>query len=458
MKKFLVLVLLLGTVLCLLPARQARAVPIGGTEQKLDTAKAAILYELNTDTFVYTWNPDMTINPTGMVKFLTAWIAIEEGNLDDMVTVSQKVLNTVLGTGAVTSGLVAGEEISLRDLLYCVMVSSGNDAAAVIADYIGGSLEAFVAKMNARAQAVGCTASNFTNPHGLTDSRQVSTARDLTVIVREALKNETFAKMFGCVKYTVPATNKSKARELITTNYMLREGISGGYYDERVTGGKPAAATTKDRSVICTAEQGTSRYLCVVMSAEAQVTANGLSVKKFTNYLEASELLDYGFKNFSIQQVLDAGESFRQHSVEKGENAVVVQPAKDLFAVLPKEYDKAKLQYLETVDISKLTAPVVKGQKLGVLQVKYGDVTVGTCDLVAMHAVKENGTGVTPADRLEAELTFGQKALAVLKWIGRGVLVLLFLAAAVIIYLFIRRNARIKEQHRRRMRSRRRME
>ncbi len=458
MKKNLVFALVLTLVFCFLPIMQVQASePIGGTQQRLDTAKAAILYEMNTDTFVYTWNPDMTINPTGMVKFLTVWIAIEEGNLDEVVTVSQKALNTVLGTGAVTSGLVAGEQITLRDLLYCVMVSSGNDAAAVIAEHIGGSQEAFAAQMNAKAQSLGCTASNFTNPHGLTDSRQFSTARELTVIVREALKNETFTEMFGCIKYTVPATNKHEARELITTNYMLRED-KAAYYDQRVTGGKPAAATTKDRSIICAAQKGTSRYLCVVMSAEAQVTANGLSVKKFTNYLEASQLLDYGFENFSIQQVLDAGQSFRQHSVEKGENAVVVRPEKDLFAVLPKEYDKTKLQYLETVDISRLTAPIAQGQKLGLLQVKYGEVTVGSCDLVAMHPVKENGTGVKPADRLEVELTFGQKLLTVLRWIGRGVLVLLLLAAAVIVYLCIRRNRKIKEQQRRRMRSRRRME
>ncbi len=458
MKKFLVFLLVMGLLVCLVPVLQANAsAPIGGTEQKLDTAKAAILYELNTDTFVYTWNPDVPLNPTGMVKFLTAWIAIEEGNPEDMVTVRRDVLDTV-AIGAVSSGLVAGEVISLKDLLYCVMVSSGNDAAAVIADHIGGSQEGFVAKMNARAQAIGCTGSRFTNPHGLSDPEQFSTARDLTIIVREALKNETFAEMFGCKSYTVPATNKSEARNLKTTNYMLSNAVVGGYVDQRVTGGKPAAASTKDRSIICTAEQGTSRYLCVVMSAEAQVTANGLSVKKFTNFTEASQLLDYGFESFSIQQVLDAGQSFRQHAVEKGENAVVVQPARDLFAVLPKEYEKEKLQYMETVDYSKLTAPIVKGAKLGAVQVKYGDVTVGACDLVAMHDVKQSGTGVMPAERMETEPTVWQKLLNVLKWIGRGVLILAFIGFAVILWLRIRQNAKIKEQRRRRMRERRRME
>ena len=145
--------------------------PLGGSEQMLDTAKSALLYGLDSGTLIYAWNPDLPVDPSGMNKLMTALVALENTNPDDVVIVSRTALNSV-AIGSVSAGLKAGEEITMRDLLYCMMVGSANDAAAVIAEYVGYSQEEFVTMMNDRARELGCENTVFLNPTGLTQEGQ----------------------------------------------------------------------------------------------------------------------------------------------------------------------------------------------------------------------------------------------------------------------------------------------
>ncbi len=466
MKKFLIILLILPILLAGMPleasadqAVQAGSstlqaqIPLGGSEKKLETAQAAILYELNTDTLVYCWNPDQKINPTGMVKFLTVLIALEQGDLDAVVTVSRKALDSV-NIGAVSAGLKRGEEITLRDLLYCVMVASANDAAAVIGEFIAGTQTAFVEQMNQRAQELGCTNSHFTNVHGLTSAEQYSTARDLAIIVEAALENDIFTEMFCAKAYTVPATNKCEARELKTTNHMISDATVKNYVDKRVTGGKPAAASTTDRSMICTAQVGTSRYLCVVMSAQAQVS--GSYVTSFGNFLETGKLLDYAFGNYSVRQVIDNSQAFSKYPVTNGENAVVLQPEKDLFTVLPQEYDPENLEVTDFVDISLLHAPIKKGDVLGTLQICYESVILGSCSLIAMNDVEKKGSVILPADRFEPEPVVKTDYMKILIWVGIAFGSLILLVGGILLAVRVVRVIRIRRVRRRRMRQRRR--
>ena len=247
------------------------AVPLVEDPQMLKTTQSAIAYELNTDTLLYAKDPDKRINPTGLVKLLTALIVLEEADLNEMATVHRNTLDTI-ALGAVSAGLKAGEQVSVGDLLKCVMVASANDAAAVMAAHVAGTQSAFVERMNQRAKELGCTDSNFTNVHGLMDENQYSTARDLAIIVEAALENEAFVELFAMDNFTMAATEYSKERYFVTTNYLMSDEYYSHYFDYRVTGGKPAAATSSDRSVICTAQVGNSRYLLVLMSVECEVT------------------------------------------------------------------------------------------------------------------------------------------------------------------------------------------
>ena len=138
-----------------------------------------------------------------------------------------------------------------------MMVGSANDAAAVIAEHIGTSQGAFVGLMNQRAKELGCENTQFMNANGLSHEEQYTTARDLAKITEAALHNEIFVELFSAIKYTVPATNKSEARELVTTNHLMSTETVRNQFDERVTGGKTGALNTTDRSLICTAESAT---------------------------------------------------------------------------------------------------------------------------------------------------------------------------------------------------------
>jgi D-alanyl-D-alanine carboxypeptidase (penicillin-binding protein 5/6) len=400
---------------------------LAGSEKYTGTAKAAILYELNTQTLVLAHNPDASINPTGLVKILTALIVLEEGNLDDVVTVKRSTLNSV-GPGAVSAGLKAGEEISLRNLLYCVMVSSANDAAAVMAEYVAGSQTAFVEKMNRRAATLGCANTVFTNVHGLMDDRQRSSARDLAIITEEALKNQQFRELFGLTQYTMPATNMSEPRNLKTTNYMMDPDRN--YFDERVTGGKPAAATTTDRSLICTAQTENGNYLCVIISAKARTS--GSSVTRYTNFDEAKKLLSFGFDDFAVQQVLGPEQPYGLFPVADGENHAVVSADQPVYALLPAEFDPGQLRFEEVRNEQALCAPLRAGAIVGSLKIYYGSVNIGQAALIARHDVASVGSTIQYVS--EAENTSSGIGVF-LKWTVIFIGILLIIAAAGLVTL-----------------------
>ena len=447
MKKFGIILLVL---LCLLqvvalPARADETSTSCNTlhagralaeETYTGTANAVILFERNTQTLVYAHHPDVSVNPTGLTKLLTSLIVLEEGNLGDVVTVKRSTLNSV-SPGSVSAGLKAGEEITLRDLLYCVMVSSANDAAAVMAEHVAGSQSAFVDKMNARAATLGCVNTHFTNVHGLKDDRQRSTARELAIITEEALKNEQFRQLFAVTHYTVPATNLSEPRKLTTTNYMMDE--SRPYFDARVTGGKPAAATTTDRSIICTAKTEGAEYLCVVISAKARTS--GGAVTRFTNFDEASKLLTFGFEGFSVQQVMGTEQPFGLYAVADGVNDVVISPDQAVFALLPTEFDAEKLRFEDVRNEQALRAPLSAGTSVGILQIYYDSILIGQVHLLARHAVAAVDASVhTPGASNSDASSIGQ----ILKWF---VLVLLLVLVTGTAVLFALRRANSSRYH-----------
>ena len=210
--------------------------------QYLDTtvqAKAAALVELNSDTLVYGMNLDEKVYPASLTKIMTCMLALEHGNLDDIVTVSHEALQDLNAAGS-SAGLLEGEQLSLRELLYCVMISSANEACNVVAEYIAGDIPSFVALMNAQAAALGMTGTHFANAHGLHDENHYTTVRDLVTLARWAWQSEQFQEFSTQTSHTVPATNKSEERVLHTTNYLT----SGQ------TVGKPVELTAREFDLV----------------------------------------------------------------------------------------------------------------------------------------------------------------------------------------------------------------
>lgn len=364
------------------------------TEEKLvQTAKAVVLYELNSGTMLYTWNPDARIYPTSMVKMMTVLVALENGDLDETVTVTRSVLNQV-PIGILGVDLKVGEEISLRDLLYCTMVASATDASVVAAAHVGGSVDAFLQMMNDKAAELGCKGTHYGNVHGLHDEETYTTARDICRITEAALQNEVFRDMFCAATYTIPATNKHDERVIKTTNHMMNDQNTK-YYDKRITGGKTGATDEGGRCLTLTAEQDGMDILCVLMGATPTLAANG-SIDAHGSFEESKILVDYALDNFEFRQVFFDGQSLEQYPVEGGASHVVTQAAASISTVIPSQIDETQLKWVYEDQHGTISAPVEKGQTLGTVQVWYGTKCLAQTDMVAMHAVAPYQTPVIP--------------------------------------------------------------
>ncbi len=413
-----------------------------------ETAKAVIVYELSSDTMIYAYQPDQRIYPSSMVKLMTAMVALENGELTDRVVVTKRALSYV-EIGSVSAGLVAGEELTLEDLLYCMMAASANDAATVIAEHIGGNQDTFVKMMNRKAEELGCTGTNFTNAHGLHDEQNYTTARDICRILDAALEDPVFKALFCAESYTVPATNKSEERKIFTSNHMMSRETIKKYYDERVTGGKTGATDEAGRCLAATAQGGGMELLTIVMGAEATYEDDGLALKTFGSFEETAVLLDYVLANFAFRQVFYPGQTISQHPVEGGVNHVVTQPEKTSATVLPLELDSAKLTWIYGDADGNLTAPVEKGQKISTVQVWYGAKCIAQTNLVAANAVAVWRAPTEPADPVGQEQKDSWMLVSV---IGGAVLLIgLLIVLAVMVTKGIRRAQANLRRRRRRM-------
>ena len=346
--------------------------------------ESAILYEINTDTLLYAWNPDQKMSPSSLTKLVTAIVAIEEGNLTETVVADELTLSTI-PWDAMSSGIKAGEEISLLDLLYCMLVGSGNDAAAVIAVHISGSMEKFTGKMNAFIASIGCTNSNFTNPHGLHDDDQYTTARDMAKVLSYASKNETFLKLIGAKDYTVPATNMRGERSLVTNNYLISRTTMSLYYDSRVTGGRTGVDNNNKRCLAATAKQGQMSLVSVVMGCRNIYASDG-SISTFGGFPETTALLDKGFKGLRAAQIFYPGQVLKQYPLANAD-ADLYLGVKDSFrTVLPNSVGTDDLRFVYQ-ESGPLAAPIEKGSPFGTVNVYYGSTCIASAPLFALNKV-----------------------------------------------------------------------
>lgn len=468
MKKTRAVCLILCLILALQPAITVRgaeaegsscrtvdaAVALGGSEKIVDTSTAVFVYERRSGTLIYSYNPDGQIYPSSMVKLMTALVALEQGNLDDVCTVSRAALDSV-AIGSVSAGLERWEEITLRDLLYCMMVASANDAAAVIAQHISGSQEGFVELMNQKAAEMGCSNTHFSNVHGLHDEQTYTTIRDICKIIDAGLENEEFRAMFQAATYTVPATNKNETRELVTTNSMMTKEETKKYYDERVTGGKTGATDQAGRCLAVTAAIGDMELIAIVMGAKPTYEVEGIVLNTFGSFEEMAQILDYVETNFEYRQIFHADQVISQHSVSGGSNDVATTPVDTLYCVLPIGADADMLTWSYGTGLDGLSAPIGKGQVLSQLQVWYNGVCVAQTDLVAMNAVEEYTpyTGVYEDTEHAQEEKHGEM-LAVIFCVILGIVVLIAVAMLVIrLVQDAARRARIRRRRRNRRRN-----
>ena len=396
---------------------------MSSTELSLNLG-AALIYEMNSGTLLYTMNPDAKMYPASVTKVMTCLLALEYGDIDDVVTVSEEVVYNRDPDGSHCS-LVAGEEMSLKELIYCLMVASANDAGSVISEYIAGSEEAFVEMMNQKAAELGCVNTHFANPHGLHDENHYTTARDLAKIVLAALEYELFQEVYSTRTYEVPATNKSEARKLTTTNYMMDKSHVEYYYDERVVGGKTGFTTPAGRCLAAVSEEGNMKLLTIALGGETGTNENGLV--SYGSFAETGVMIDYAFENFTTGTILTPDSVLKSFQVLGGENATQGYVKDPVSTVLPLGINHSQLRYEYILDQETLTAPVEAGESIGVVRVWYLSKCIAEQEMFALVASPVKRIKVVSDPAIENEKAPEQNTL----WHGVLMVVVVLLAIVV---------------------------
>ena len=288
-----------------------------------------ILMEESTGTILYEKNMDEAHYPASITKIMTTLLALENGNLSDMVTFSDDAINNTEGSGIARD---YGEQMTLEQCLYGVMLESANECAYAVAEHVGGTVENFVDMMNAKAKELGCTNTHFANPHGLQDENHYTTAHDMALIAQAAYQNETFRIIIGTKMYTIPPTNKH-AEETVLRNHhdMLctYHNANRKYLYPYCVGGKTGYTATANSTLVTYAEKDGMTLICVVMNTQSP-----------NQFIDTVNLFDYAFDNFQVLNVAENDTDYSAETTVDNGNldniAPFVELDKEAVIVLPK--------------------------------------------------------------------------------------------------------------------------
>ncbi len=413
---------------------------VGSLEGGEVAAKAALLIDPDTEEILYARNIHERLYPASLTKIMTASLvleAVDSGKLtmDTVLTASETALAGLPADGS-NAGIKVGEELTVRDLLQCVMTVSANEACNVLAEAVSGSVADFVEAMNAKAQALGCENTHFANTNGLQDIQHYTSAWDMYLIVKNARTHPDFMPLSNNRHVEIPATNLSAARNYYTTNHLISTWRSAKYLYSGAEGIKTGSTSDAGLCLISSATRSGRSLISVVLGAQ-RVTLEDNSVQ-MQNFSETIRLFDYGFDGFTRQIILSDDELIDEVPVTLSQevNAVKVHPAQEIERLIPKNLDPEKdIKREWTFIADSVEAPIQRGQVLGQITLSCDGTVYGTVDLLA----DDNVT----ASRL---LVFQRDALLFLK---RPIVKLALIGAAALIVLIIVLRAALGSRRRR---------
>ena len=331
---------------------------LAGENVPCPVGEAAVLMDVHNGQALYGKNMHKQMYPASTTKILTAILALEKGRLYKLVAIPGEACR-VDGTAL---GLRVGERLTLRDLLYALLMASANDVSVAIADHIAGSVENFAGLMNEKAKSLGATDSHFTNPHGLPDPDHYSGAYDLALIARYAMQNTTFREIVK-TRFKVISRPGFPQEQLWNHNRLL-ERYQGA------TGIKTGYTVAAGQCLVASAQRNGRELIAVVLNSQGEAI-----------YEDAGKLLDYGFDDFFPVQVVKKGEKIATAKVPGGEpGEVVLLAGDDFWYDFPKSGSPNLSRRLQLV--REIQAPLSAGQKVGKLDIYNGEQKVGTVDLV----------------------------------------------------------------------------
>ena len=352
-------------------------------------AKAALLVDANTGAIVYAKNEHQELYPASLTKIMTALLvveAIDKGQLTLEQEVTASATISSLDTDGSTANIKPGEIMTIEQLLYCMLVVSANEACVILAETVAGSVDAFVAQMNEKAQALGCKNTHFVNPTGLHDSQHYTSAWDLYLITKEALTHQDFVRISDTGDITLPATNLHEARSLHSTNYLISVWRSRGYINKNAHGIKTGSTSEAGHCLVSSAAKGSLSFISVVLGCDRLTLEDG-EIRTMSFY-ETNRLFQWGFDNFSYKTILTADEYPKEVAVSLSKiDHVTVHPARDVEILMPNGLEPEDLERTLVLQ-DPVEAPVTEGQVLGTIQLAYQGTVCATEDLLALNDVE----------------------------------------------------------------------
>ncbi|WP_425329679.1 D-alanyl-D-alanine carboxypeptidase family protein [Tissierella praeacuta] len=339
------------------------------------SGEGAILIDMDTSEILYEKNSHSQLYPASTTKIITAILAIENGNMEDIVTIDEEVVNLTSGSHI---ALEPGEKMSLEQLLNALLIESANDAACAIAKHISGSIEEFSKLMNEKAKSIGAVNTNFVNPNGLPNEDHKTTAYDLALIARYAMQNEKFKSIVKNYTYIIPVTNKkSEPRYLKSANKLLYSNekidVDGKIvpikYDG-VNGVKSGYTVAAQQCLVISLEKDGHRLIAVVLKA------NGKNI-----YSDIHKLLNYGISNFENVKFGFSNKFIDNFKVSNGVIPFVPGVTKTDSSFLIRKGQKDKIQ--EKLIVDSLEAPISKGEVIGKIEYVLDGKVVSETDIIS---------------------------------------------------------------------------
>ena len=255
------------------------------------TSDTGILMDADTGVVLYNKGADEQRYPASITKIMTLLVAVENSTMDEKVTFTETGVRNVTADSS-NIGTQVGEVLTMEDCLYALIIQSANDVAAQIAEHVGGTEQAFIDMMNQRAQEIGCTNTHFANSSGLPDDNHYSSARDMALIFREGLKNDTFRKVIGTPDYIIQPTNMNSQQRILHTHHPMFAPESGFYY-ECCIGGKTGTTVAAGHTLVTGATRNNTTYIAVTMRG-AELS---------NSCMDTTAMFNYAFENFTKTEV-----------------------------------------------------------------------------------------------------------------------------------------------------------
>ncbi len=372
MKRIVSLVLCLATLISIAALLTLPSMAIEDPE--VSNIGGALVYNFDNDKIVYKYKSKEKIYPTSTVKIMTGILAIEElgDRLDEKITITNEMISKVSGNNI---KLEAGDVVTVKDMIWTLLVNGANDSAYVLAYAVSGSLEKFVTKMNTRAKELGAIHTNYVNPTGMHDENMYTTVDDTAIIARHAYSLPMFMECSSSMKYSMESFNHT----VHNRNCLLTLYYDKNYFDSQARGMNAGSTPQGGHSVVTTATNGDLSYLIVVMGGE---TVEGT----IYSYTTASKLIDWAFESFNYIEVLSQNKIICDIPVTLSSVTDMVNlVAKDTLKVyLPADVDPETAIELSYVTYSEeLQSPVAKGQVCGSVTAIYNGEILGTSDMIA---------------------------------------------------------------------------